>query len=92
MVAHVPKSQPPPDDLTERAARELGMRVFMRRAELNFTQLELANISGVSPNQIYNIERSRDPPKKVSYPRFDTIFKLARAFEVSVEELVKADD
>jgi transcriptional regulator with XRE-family HTH domain len=89
----VPVRRPP--DAYYRAAELLGRRVRERRIGLGITQEELAERSGLSRNQIQNIERNRnnvkDPETGLPGPgnaRLDTVFLLAEALEVTVIELL----
>ncbi|WP_459981981.1 helix-turn-helix domain-containing protein [Nocardioides sp. AN3] len=80
--------QPPPSYF--RAAELLGRRVTERRTALGMTQEQLAERTGISRNQIQNIEKNRnnskDPVTGMPGPgnaRLDTIFLLAEALETS---------
>lgn len=77
------------------AAQEFGRKVMVMRRRMGLTQEELAARSGVSRNQIQNLEHSRnnvrDPDTRLpgrGNPRLDTIFALALALEVEVSVLV----
>lgn len=63
--------------------KELALRIKILRAENDFTQEELAKRSGLSVCLIHNIETCK---KK---PRFNTLMKIAKAFEIDAEELLK---
>ncbi|MFT4109052.1 helix-turn-helix domain-containing protein [Propionicimonas sp.] len=82
----------------DRAARELGRKVYRLRRQQKLTQEELAHLSGVSRNQIQNIEHSRnntrDPLTRQlgrGNPRLDTLYHLAEAFGVSPAVLIDPD-
>ena len=47
--------------------RLLGERIAQRRKALNISQAELAEIIGVTDNQISNIERGKSYPKLASF-------------------------
>lgn len=70
-----------------------GEKVFELRRLRHLTQEELAERSGVSRNQIQNIEHSRNnsPDGGRGNPRLDTIYHLADAFDVSPTVLVDPD-
>lgn len=79
----------------EAVAKSLGAKVRARREQLRLTQEDLAELSGVSRNQIQNIEHSRnnsrDPRTSQlgrGNPRLDTVFALADALQVEVGELI----
>jgi transcriptional regulator with XRE-family HTH domain len=60
----------------------LGARVRRKRRENSLTQEELAGISGVSLEMISKIEQGR------RQPRMPVLFKLAKALDVSLSELI----
>jgi transcriptional regulator with XRE-family HTH domain len=79
----------------DRVAQELGRKVQRLRTRRQWTQEQLSAASGVSRNQIQNIEHSRnnarDPLTRLpgrGNPRLDTIFALAAALEVDVAVLI----
>ena len=85
--------QPPPAYF--RAAELLGQRVYLRRVELGWTQEQLAESTGLSRNQIQNIEKNRNNAKDAATgrtgpgnARLDTIFRLSSALEISVADLI----
>lgn len=66
-----------------------------RRRELGLTQEQLAERTGISRNQIQNIENNRNNSKdpRTGYPgpgnaRLDTVFRLAEALKLDVTELI----
>lgn len=60
-----------------------GKRVRKMRRYLDMTQEELANSVSTSRSHISSLERS-------SYdPRLETAKKIAKAFQMSLEELIK---
>lgn len=69
--------------MTEENQKELAKKVKILRAERDMTQEELARKSGVSPCLVYFIENCK---KK---PRVDSLMKIAKAFGVDAEELLK---
>lgn len=82
----------------ELAAQELARRVVELRRRKGYTQEQLAEASGVSRNQIQNIEHSRnntrDPETRRhgrGNPRLDTIFHLADALGVAPTILIDPD-
>lgn len=60
--------------------------VKMHRARLDITQEELARAVGVSRQTIHAIERGKAEPGII------LVFKLARLFELKVEELFVLED
>lgn len=63
--------------------RELAIKVKVLRAEKNMTQEQLAESSGVSVCAVTFIENCK---KK---PRVGTLIKIAKAFEIDANELLK---
>lgn len=84
-----------PDDWSDIAA-ELGERVRRAREERQLTQEQLAELTGISRNQIQNIEHSRNNDRDESgrriggtaNPRLDTIWALSTALEIEIGELL----
>lgn len=77
------------------AAERLGMKVVALREARSLTQEQLAGLTGISRNQIQNIERSRNNQRNASTgrpgpgnPRLDTLFALADALGVDISYLV----
>jgi transcriptional regulator with XRE-family HTH domain len=56
---------------------EIGERIFSRRKELGLTQEKLSDLTGLSLNQISNLENS------YSVPTVDTLLKLSEALKVT---------
>jgi len=86
-------TKPPAEFL--RATKRLGARVATLRREHGLTQDQLAAITGISRNQIQNIENnrnnSRDPKTGkfgVANPGLETIFRLAKALDVDAVDLI----
>lgn len=95
-VGAVPARQPPA--AYYRAAERLGRRVQERRTELGLTQEQLAERTGISRNQIQNIEKNRNNQKhpQTGLPgpanaRLDTVFLLADALDLEVVDLLGPD-
>jgi len=57
--------------------QEIGARIAARRKELHMTQEKLTNKTGVSINQLSNIENSH------SIPTIETIIKLSESLKVT---------
>lgn len=81
------------------AAELLGRKVAATREARSLTQEELAALTGISRNQIQNIERNRnntkDPETGLPGPanaRLDTLYLLADALQVEVTWLVDSRD
>ena len=82
-------STPSPAAYYEASAR-LGERVRALREAKDLTQEQLAERTGISRNQIQNIESNRsnhkgpDGQAARSNARLDTVFRLADALDVTV--------
>jgi transcriptional regulator with XRE-family HTH domain len=92
----VPARQPPAAYYA--AAEQLGIRVRHRRRELKLTQENLAERTGLSRNQIQNIENNRnndkDPVTGQPGPgnaRLETVFLLAEALDVTAVYLISPE-
>ena len=57
--------------------KEIGERITARRKELHMTQQRISNKTGISLNQLSNIENSH------SVPTIETIIKLSIALKVT---------
>lgn len=68
------------------ASSTFGQRLKELRTEAGLTQYALAKSSGVTAQNIANIE------KGISEPTWPTVLKLARALDVSVEEFDTGED
>lgn len=62
----------------------IGAKIRAARQARNWTQAELAEASGISLNYIKQLEGGHKPN-----PTQDTLQKLARAFGISLDELVE---
>lgn len=67
----------------------IGGRLKELRAKQNWTQEDLARNSGVKIATIQKLEAGYNNIRKA---QFDTLYKLARAFGVSIEYLVGVSD
>jgi transcriptional regulator with XRE-family HTH domain len=92
----VPNGHTPSD--YERAAYLLGLRVSRLRKQRGFTQEGLAARTGLSRNQIQNIERNRNNQRDprtgrpgIGNPQLETVFLLARELEVDAAYLISTD-
>lgn len=76
----------------------LGRRVRERREELGFTQEQLAHRSGLSRNQVQNLENNRNNTRDAAgrpgpaNPRLDTMRSIAVVLEVSLSDLLSDHD
>ena len=82
----------------ERAAYLLGLRVHRLRRQQGITQEALAERTGLSRNQIQNIERNRnnrrDPQTGrpgIGNPQLETVFRLAAELQVDPSYLISTD-
>ena len=66
-----------------------GNMIHEKRISLGLTEEKLAELCDISDREIRNIEAG------VTVPRFDTVLKLARAFEMDIGDfniLISEDD
>ena len=63
--------------------QSLGMMIKSLRKEKQMTQLELANLTGVTDKAVSKWERD------ICYPDVNSLPKLAEIFGISVDELMK---
>ncbi|HWU32562.1 MAG TPA: helix-turn-helix transcriptional regulator [Marmoricola sp.] len=82
----------------ERAAYLLGLRVHRLRRQRGYTQETLAERTGLSRNQIQNIERNRNNRRDprtgrpgIGNPQLETVFLLAAELEVDPAYLISSD-
>lgn len=68
---------------TETMKKTLGMMISSKRKEKGMTQLELADLMGVSDKAVSKWERD------LSCPDVNSLPKLAEIFEMSVDELMQ---
>jgi transcriptional regulator with XRE-family HTH domain len=68
------------------ARKRLGAQIRARRSELGFSQDELAHRCGLHRTYVGGIERGERNPSLVN------LLKIARAFNMSVAELVEGID
>jgi transcriptional regulator with XRE-family HTH domain len=80
------------------AARRLAEKIIELRQRRGFTQEALAERSGLSRNQIQNIERCRNNTRDPETgrhgrgnPTLDTVFQLADALDIPVAILIDPD-
>lgn len=71
----------------EVAAVELADRVRLVRERAGLTQEQLSYAAGLAKNTVGNIERAKNNDK-VSNPRMDSIFKIAKALNLPVIEVL----
>ncbi|MBU0455444.1 MAG: helix-turn-helix domain-containing protein [Gammaproteobacteria bacterium] len=69
--------------MTESSKSNLAKKVKQLREKLGLSQEKLARLADVSNNTIINIEAG-----KQDNPTIDTLKKIAKALNVSVEELI----
>jgi transcriptional regulator with XRE-family HTH domain len=72
---------------TQGRDRMLGTRLRQRRRELDVTQMQLAETSGVPQYHISGIERGR-----IKEIKSDTLRKLARALRISADWLLELEE
>ncbi|MGJ9412657.1 helix-turn-helix domain-containing protein [Aeromicrobium sp. CF4.19] len=87
-----------PRDRLRDVSAALGQRVRSRRVSLGLTQEELAHRSGLSRNQVQNLENNRNNARDAdgrtgpANPRFDTLWSVSEALEVTVSDLLQGLD
>lgn len=84
-----------PTDRTALVAAHLGAWLRAHREELKLSQERLAHLSGISRNQIQNLENNRNnnkTGKTSANPSLDTLLALEKAFEMELGELLLAVD
>ena len=69
--------------MTESSKNNLAKKVKQLREKLGLSQEKLARLADVSNNTIINIEAG-----KQDNPTIDTLKKVAKALDVSVEDLI----
>ena len=62
---------------------ELGKHLKERRNQLGITQLDLADLAGISANTLYKIERGQ------ANPTFQVLFKLVDVLGMELKLAVK---
>lgn len=65
--------------------KEIGLKIAYYRKKKGYTQAQLSEMVGISSNYLSLIERGN---KGQSYS-METLFKIAEALEVNVNDLVK---
>jgi transcriptional regulator with XRE-family HTH domain len=65
----------------------IGQRIAGLRRDRNWTQLELARRTGLAASTIAAIEQDARRTK----PEVDSLVAIARAFEITVDELLNGD-
>jgi len=83
----VPRSEEQRPENWAVISAELGSRVRRRRMELRMTQEQLAERSGISRNQVQNIENARGTSSRTSNPTADLLWSVAEALDISVGDL-----
>ena len=69
--------------MSESSKNNLARKVKQLREKLDLSQEKLARLADVSDNTIINIEAG-----KQDNPTIDTLKKVAKALDVSVEDLI----
>lgn len=67
---------------------KLADKVRVHRDRLGMTQETLAEKTGLSRNQIQNIEANRNNQNGPANPQLDTVFALAHALQIEVTYLI----
>lgn len=83
----VPNSEVKRPDNWSAITAGLGDKVRARRGELGMSQEQLRERSGISRNQIQNIENARGNSTETSNPKLDALWALANALEIDISEL-----
>lgn len=66
-------------------SRKIALFLKKKREELNLTQEKLAEKSGIEYKHIQNLESL----KKSNDPKISTLFKLSKALELDIEDVIK---
>ena len=66
--------------------KKIGLKIKLERIKLGLSQEDLAFKANVNKNTIGVIERAEQSPS------FDTLEAIAKAFEISVQELCNFDN
>lgn len=66
-------------------SKKFGLKVKIERVKLGISQEKLAEIAGLNRNSIGSIERGE------TSPTLDTIDSLAKAFGLSLQEIMDLD-
>ncbi len=66
--------------------KKIGLKIKLERIKLGLSQEDLAFKANVNKNTIGAIERAEQSPS------FDTLEAIAKAFEISVQELCNFDN
>ncbi|MCW1888261.1 MAG: helix-turn-helix domain-containing protein [Candidatus Moranbacteria bacterium] len=69
---------------TEKVAPHIGRNIQKYRNQKGFSQTKLSQLSGVSYNTLIKIEAGGS-----KNPTIETLIKLARPLEISVDQLLK---
>jgi len=83
-----------PTPAYHRATARLARQVEERRRKQGWTQEDLAELSGISRNQVQNIEKNRNNVRDangrsgLANPNLSTLFALADALQCTVSELI----
>jgi transcriptional regulator with XRE-family HTH domain len=80
------------------ASAALGQRIRTSREALGITQEELAHRSGLSRNQVQNLENNRNNTRDAegmhgpANPRLDTMWSVAAVLQISLSDLFEDFD
>lgn len=66
----------------EAVKKIIGLRIMLRRKHLGISQKELASLSGISDNQVSNIENG------ICFPRMNTLLSFCRILDVSPDYFI----
>ena len=71
-------------------AREIGIRLQRRRAQLGLTQEQVADRAGIAAKTYQNFEQGRSGRSMPLNPRLRTLMALSAALETGIDDLVRA--
>lgn len=63
----------------------IGLRIKKRRLKKELTQKELAKLAGIAETTLVGIEKGKVKPTQF------VLYKLSRAFDITIDELVYKD-
>jgi len=66
-------------------SKNIATFLKQKRKELNLTQEQLAEKSGIEYKHIQNLESL----KRINDPKLSTLYKLSKALDIDIEDIIK---
>ena len=66
-------------------SKNIATFLKQKRKELNLTQEQLAEKSGIEYKHIQNLESF----KRINDPKISTLYKLSKALDIDIEDIIK---